>query len=65
MASTSNIRPERGAPSICTVTWALFQRMKTATVAHMKDALPPSAFDEALALRAIEPLIPAPAKLAK
>jgi hypothetical protein len=44
---------------------ALFHRANTATVAAKNESLPPAAFEDALARRAIAPLMPAPAKLAK
>ncbi len=64
VASTSSIFPSRRSSPTVTVTTPLFQRAKTATVAHMKESRPPAAFEVAFARRAIAPLIPAPPKFA-
>src|ERR671930_422707 len=65
MTRTSNILPLRRAPSMSTVTPALFHDANTAMVAAKNEMRPPSAFDERLARRAIAPLMPAPPKFAK
>ncbi len=55
--------PRRVSPPTAASTPALFQRANTLTVETMKEALPPSAFEEEFASRAIAPLIPAPGEV--